>query len=310
MIFFSFRIPLFFIVSGLFIGTSLARKSVKDLIISKFDLLFYPYLIWSFIQISLQLFLGQYTNATRDVSDYLYIFYQPRGIDQFWYLPALFNVSFIYILIKAKLKAPSSLQLLLGILFYFLSFHFRSISMISDWMEFYIFFAIGDFVSQQFFKERIQNLIGKWETIVLLTPIFIITQIFYLSQPEDFYSHTLLGQVEFFLIALIGCCCMFVVAFRLEKLNILRFLRVVGYHSLYIYVLHVMTAALTRTIAVKFFGLINPALLLLLCIMAGVTIPIIFYNLFVRNNFAWFLFSFRKNKKNTRNSKITSAPAT
>src|SRR5687767_539325 len=51
MIFYSFRMPLFFILSGLFISSSLVKRSLQKIIGLKFENLMYPYLIWSFLQI-------------------------------------------------------------------------------------------------------------------------------------------------------------------------------------------------------------------------------------------------------------------
>src|SRR5882762_1837019 len=107
MIFFSFRMPLFFILSGIFIGGSIARRPLKQLIYIKFENLLYPYLVWSFIQVTLQIVLSKYTNSDRTLRDYTFILYQPRGLDQFWYLPALFNTTVIYLLLKVKLRPPS-----------------------------------------------------------------------------------------------------------------------------------------------------------------------------------------------------------
>ncbi|HXB35393.1 MAG TPA: acyltransferase, partial [Puia sp.] len=104
MIFFSFRMPLFFILSGIFISGSLARKSLKQLIGIKFENLLYPYLIWVFLQVTFQILLGANTNSNRTLIAYTYIFYQPRDLDQFWYLPALFNTTVIYLLVKTYLK--------------------------------------------------------------------------------------------------------------------------------------------------------------------------------------------------------------
>src|ERR1700738_2093896 len=55
MIFYSFRMPLFFILSGIFINSSIARRPLKKLIFIKFENLLYPYFIWSFIQVTLQI---------------------------------------------------------------------------------------------------------------------------------------------------------------------------------------------------------------------------------------------------------------
>ena len=304
MIFFSFRMPLFFILSGIFINGSIARRPLKQLIWIKFENLLYPYLVWSFIQVTLQIFLNKYTNSDRTFWDYTYIFYQPRGLDQFWYLPALFNTTVIYLLIKVKLNPPVWSQLLLGVLFYMLSPLLDKISMLSDWMEFYIFFALGDAISKVFFEERIQRIFKNPWTLVVVAPIFVATQLFYLSipgladgRPEGF------AQVEFLAVALIGCFSMFVLAFRMQAWNFLPFLRVLGFHSLFIYVMHVIIAAFIRTLFTKVFHIHNVPVLLVCGIALGVTLPVMFYNLLIKDNVLWFLFSPKKPQKG-------SAPAT
>ena len=52
IMFFSFRMPLFFILSGIFINGSLAKKTLGQLVYIKFENLLYPYFIWSFLQIT------------------------------------------------------------------------------------------------------------------------------------------------------------------------------------------------------------------------------------------------------------------
>ena len=112
MIFYSFRMPLFFILSGIFISRSLAKKSFKELLGIKFEKLLYPYLIWTVIQITLQILFSGVTNSSRSVIDYTYIFYQTRYLDQFWYLPALFNTKSLlffplYLLVVFLVSAAS-----------------------------------------------------------------------------------------------------------------------------------------------------------------------------------------------------------
>jgi len=293
MIFYSFRMPLFFILSGIFISGSIARKSFKKLLYSKFELLLYPYLIWATIQITLQILLSHYTNADRTIKDYTYILYQPEAIDQFWYLPALFNSTIVYLLLKVKLRVPNWAQLLVGLGFYLIAPHIDRISMISDWMRFYIFLAIGDVLSALFFKESAQRFFKNPWTLLAVTPVFICTEMYYLHLSAA-------GDVNIFAylaIALIGCFCMTVLAFRLQAWDILRWLRVVGFHSLFIYVIHVLVTAFTRAILTRFFHLQNPGILLVCCIIAGITIPIIFYNLLVKDNILYFLFTPKKPAK-------------
>ena len=295
MIFYSFRMPLFFIISGLFINGSIARRPLKKLIYIKFENLMYPYFIWAFIQVTLQILLARYTNADRTPSDYAYILYQPKALDQFWYLPALFNSTVVYLLFKVKLRVPDWSQLLIGLGFYLLAPLIHNISMITDWMEFYIFFALGDTLSSLFFRESTQRFLKNPWTLLAVTPLFIATELYYLYR----IAGPGVGAFEFLAIALIGCFCMFVLAFRLQSWNILRFLRVLGFHSLFIYVMHVLVTALTRSVLTRFLHLRNPEILLLCEIAAGVTIPVIFYNLLIKDNVLWFLFTPKKPAKTT-----------
>jgi fucose 4-O-acetylase-like acetyltransferase len=309
MIFYSFRMPLFFMISGIFINRSLQKKSASEIAGIKFEKLLYPYFIWAFIQITLQLLFGQFTNSSRGLIDYTYIFYHPRFLDQFWYLPALFNASMFYLLMKTRVKPNTWVHLAIGLLLYFLSPYSQNISIMSDWMAFYIFFAIGDAISSFFFKEKIKRFFDDIWTFIVIIPIFILAQLYYLKNDIGYttlltdldtirqnYLVHIWDQTVFLSIALIGCFTMFKLAFLLQRLNIFSFLRVLGYHSLQIYVMHVIVAAFTRIILTKLLHVTNPVVLLFTSISFGVIVPVIVYNLFIRNNVGWFLFSYRKKK--------------
>jgi fucose 4-O-acetylase-like acetyltransferase len=306
MIFYSFRMPLFFMLSGIFVSRTLAKKSVQQFIASKFETLIYPYFIWVFIQVTLQIILSGYTNSERTLIDYTYIFYQPRNLDQFWYLPALFNATVIYVLIKRFVTQKWWILLAIGMGFYFLSSHLQQISMISDWMEFFIFFALGDTISTFFFQERVQQFFKNYSTLLLALPVFVFVQIYYLNHPVIQDLTYPLSQLQFLAIALTGCFTMLAFSFRLQCWNVFSWLRVLGYHSLFIYVMHVMVAALIRTILAHVFGLHDVPVTLVLCIIGGSVIPVIIYNLFILNNIGWFLFTFKKPKKQKANNKTAT----
>lgn len=300
-IFFSFRMPLFFMLSGIFISKSLAKRSVAQFIENKFETLMYPYFIWVVIQITLQIFLSSFTNSQRSLIDYTYIFYQPRNLDQFWYLPALFNCAVVFVVVKKYINGKWWFQLPLGIIFYFLSPHLQNISMLSDWMGFYIFFAIGDAISQVFFHPKVQNLFKNYITLICAVPVFVVAQMFYLKyQPGA-------GKPEFIAIALVGCFTMLCVAFLLQRSNTFSFLRIIGYHSLIIYVMHVMIAALIRITLVHVFHLQNPFMLLVICIACGSVFPVMIYNLFIYRHPLWFLFTYKKEKSKPKQKEINPA---
>jgi fucose 4-O-acetylase-like acetyltransferase len=309
MIFYSFRMPLFFIISGIFISRSIARSSVKKLFWIKVENLLYPYLIWSFLQITLQIFMGKFTNSNRSLVDYTYIFYHPRNLDQFWYLPALFNTTAIFLFTKAKLKLRAWQQLTIGLVFYLVSPYFQNISMLSDWMQFYLFFALGDAVSEFFFNPSFQRFLKKSFSLILIIPLFVAAQLFYLQHgvgqktldPGLYYSKFdyayMLNQVVFFFIAIIGCLTILLLAFKMQSWNRLSFLRILGYHSLYIYVMHVILIGFIRLALINFLGVHDPIVLLVAGIAFGVVSPVMIYNLLIKDNVFWFLFSYKKSKK-------------
>lgn len=311
MIFYSFRMPLFFLLSGIFINLAFAKKSFKELVSSKFEKLLYPYFIWVFIQVTLQIVLSEFTNSQRGFEDYTYIFYHPRYLDQFWYLPALFNVSMFFLLIRRRFDPPAWVHLVVGLVLYFSSPFILKISMLSDWMEFYIFFAIGNVITPFFFKPSTQKFLSDYFSFFIFLPLFISLQLYYLKNDiaektldpnlgitmYD-YLYRMYNQLQFLVIALVGCLMMLIVAFRLQRMNILSFLRVLGYHSLYVYVLHVMIIAFVRVVMVNVFNITEPVTILIVSIFFGVTVPVVFYNLLVKDGPLWFLFFFKKRKKN------------
>jgi uncharacterized membrane protein YcfT len=196
--------------------------------------------------------------------------------------------------------------------------------MISDWMDFYFFFALGDVIRQPFFREKVQNFFRNPVALLLIIPAFIAVQRYYLTHnlemlalnnknavlPIDF-MHRLRDQVDFLFIALVGCLSMIILAFRLEKLRVFSFLRILGYHSLHIYVVHVIISASVRLSLIILFGITNGVVLLICSVLLGIVIPIMFYNLLVKDGPAWFLFTYKRHqeKRNTDVAKKPIAPA-
>ncbi|MES2881872.1 MAG: hypothetical protein V4676_06980, partial [Bacteroidota bacterium] len=182
-----------------------------------------------------------------------------------------------------------------------------------DWMAFYFFFALGDVISQPFFRTRSQRFFNHPLSLILIVPIFILAQRYYLANSlsvlalknntflsrPDYLAH-FRDQVDFLFIAMIGCISMFILAFRLQNLKILSFLRVLGYHSLYIYVSHVIITAFIRLSLIIVFETASSVLILCVSIFLGITVPIMFYNLFVKNGPFWWLFSYRRKRNDNR----------
>ncbi len=308
--FFSFRMPLFFIVSGIFVGLSVSKKGVKEFINERFRYIFYPFLIWGVLQITLQLVFKDYVNANREPMDYLYLLIMPRKIEQFWYLNALFMVSVLYVLVKVKLKANAWQQLGLGLALYsvsaFCTMNYIELGFLSDVFFFYPFFAVGDCISHLVTNPKRHPFIASRKMFFILLPIFFATQYLFTSlnlvQNNDYYVQHFRPAL-YALIALTGCIFVLNVSFLLQDFNIARFLRVIGYHSLYIYIMHLMVIAAFRALYLNVLHGENLILFMSVAVVSGIFIPMIFYNLAVKAGMEW-LFLLKKKKSEEESKQL------
>ena len=301
--FYSFRMPLFFIISGLFVSRSLQKKSLKDYVWGRFSIVFYPLIIWGFLQITLQILFKDYINATPSPSDYINLIIFPRNPSnnqQFWYLNALFFVGAFYAFFKVVLRFALWQQVALGFLLYsiagYLGYKGISFYIFPDIFHFYIYFCIGDILSSFIFKKETSHIILSPKWLITSAIFCIIMQTIFTSinmrHADDNYVNT--HMIYLFLpISLSGCALMIQLAQLLQKKDSFRWLRVVGYHSLYIYLMHLMLIAAVRIVLVRVLDITYIPLIMAIAISLGVIIPIIVYNLCIRMG-AWWLFSLKK----------------
>ncbi|MFX1706117.1 acyltransferase [Chitinophaga sp. CC14] len=271
---YSFRMPLFFLLSGFFFSRSVAKRGAVSFGISKINTLLYPYILWAIIQISLQIFFSDYSNAERSGRDFLNILLQPRTLDQLWYLFALFNVTMLYLLTSLLIKEKKGWQLVTGLLLLGVAPYVRSHSALYDIALHYIYFAIGDITAGYFFRAQTQQQLSNPVNLLVLTPVFCALQWYYLY-------HQQMNLYLLMLIALNGCLFVIMLASWLAKLQKLQFLSVTGHYSLYIYLLHITVFAALRAMLLG-IGITNGIVLLLICIPSAILLSIIAYRLLVK----------------------------
>ncbi len=268
---YNIRMPLFFIIAGIFARKSLQKRTLKQFVQYKAGTILYPYFVWITIQLLIQTLFSQYAHAQRDISDFLYIFYNPFALkDQFWFLFILFIISVSFGMIQYKWSVTPWQQLLLGIILNYAS-TLTDIIQLEVACYYYLFFALGDFVSD--FLHRKHHLLGSWYYTVLLLPVFLFTQWYWLAHPE--LKDT--NLYVFDLIAIVGSAFIFSLAFVLDKLSILKFIRTIGKHSLYIYIMHVIIQGAIRALLVNVLHLQNLYILITISLMIATVLPIYIY---------------------------------
>ncbi|MBO9730968.1 MAG: acyltransferase [Chitinophaga sp.] len=271
---YSFRMPLFFLLSGVFFSKSVTKRGVRNFIFLKVNTLLYPYLLWAIIQISLQIAFSRFTNSERSGSDFLNIFLQPRTLDQLWYLFALFNVTMLYTIVSQITGNKKLWQLLTGLILLGIAPYVQSHSTLYDITLHYIFFAIGDTAANYFLQEQTQKELAKPKYLLMVAPGFALLQWYYLY-------HQQMNLYLFMLIALNGCLFVILLSSWLASVRKLEFLNVIGHYSLYVYLLHVSIFACMRAVLLS-LGVDNGVVLLLILIPSSIFVSIIVYRICVQ----------------------------
>ena len=292
-----FRMPLFFMIAGAFFAVTLFKKGIGDFLNAKFKTVMYPLLLWGGLQITLQLlFAGAGVNANRTPFDYLNLILDPRKLEQFWYLNALFFVSLIYALTTWYAKFTSKHQLVLGLVLYGIATYCHKqnihIGFLSGVTFYYLFFAVGDALHSIVLDEKHHKWLSSFKTTFIILPIFAAVEWYCttlnLAHPEEFDFYVQHQRQDiFFFSAIIGGLFMIHLSFMLQRFNVLRWLRVVGYHALYIYVAHLMVTAGLRILFVRYLHIESIPLLQFTIWPLGVIIPMIMFNLAKKLGVGW-----------------------
>lgn len=295
---FGFRMPLFFIASGIFFSSSIAKRGLGKYTMVRIQNILYPMLVWGCIQITLQILFSLYTNTFHDFRDYVSLITDPRKTGQFWYLNALFFVGLLYAFLKVKININIYSQLALGLLMYLsvslLRQQFIYLGFLMDILQFYLFFAIGDAISTSVKSDQSKKLLSSYWPLFFLLPLFFLVQYYFtdinMKNQDSYYVE---HHMPFFylLVASVGCLLSINISFILSKHNVANFIRLIGFHSIYIFCMQIILMAAVRILLIKVFMITYIPFLLLVILLSGIALPIVAYYLFVKMKMQW-LFTF------------------
>src|SRR5262249_12568324 len=168
---YSFHIPLFFCLSGVFFVGSLARRGWGALILNKIDTVFYPYIVWSLIQGLFEVALSHFTNGHATGGQVLSLFWVPRA--QFWFLYTLFVIAVLAGAIYQRSDFPwTSGVLAVAVLLYIFRLSPIDAYACNLFGQWFVFFALGVRASVVISRLSIQRDLA----LVIATVVFVSGQ--------------------------------------------------------------------------------------------------------------------------------------
>ncbi|MBB2159007.1 acyltransferase family protein [Gluconacetobacter sacchari] len=264
---YSFHMPLFFFVSGLFFYNSLEKRRSDGLIRNKFDTIVYPYIVWSTIQGVVEIVLSSHTNGHFSSGELVSILWAPR--DQFWFLYILMMCFVVFIIFEVSFSKINYLFMSV-ILSFFCVFRGKlDAPFIFDlFLANAVFFSVGILCGRymSFFEEVCRKYI-----ILLLVVAGCSQYIFHFTYH---FIYTRMGFSTLFL-AMASILFFIGVSLNLEgKLNIIK---IIGKYSMPIYLIHVITGSGTRIVLHGVFHVDDPYVHVALGTAMGVFCPIALY---------------------------------
>ena len=262
---YSFHMPLFFFLSGLFFVASMEKRGVAGTVSNKLVTLAYPYVVWSLIQGLVEVALSGYSNGHVDLVAVLAI-WQPRA--QFWFLYALFFVSLLATLVY-RLVGPcwySAVVVVAGLAYVFADILPGGLPLVFLKQEF-VFFALG--VS---FEAMSCDQTGKGaiSSVVLIAAFLIGQWLFHgpmgqLATDAPRWSALALAMVS--ILAVATACRRFG-----QRAGLLAS---IGRDSLAIYVMHVIAGSGARIVLQKLLGIESAFVHLVAGTTIGVVLPLL-----------------------------------
>lgn len=285
---YSFHMPLFFFLSGLFFVGSLRKRGIKGLVANKLDSIFYVYIIWSVLQGGLSLIFNQFANHSITPQDVISVFWEPTA--QFWFLYSLFFVTLIATLIYAKLDQKYALAIFI-LASFIIIFNIQSygITLLIFVLPYLCFFMFGIYFNQ------IEHFLSanKYKLLLPLTFSFIGIQWFILSKfslvPDQWLSTIKLAVTLISILFTVNVCmCLADSQCLAEKPA--KLLGLIGTSSMVIYLTHVITGSGTRIVLQHFLGISNFYVHLIFGCLMGLFGSILLVNVLSKMGFS-FLFA-------------------
>jgi fucose 4-O-acetylase-like acetyltransferase len=264
-IIYSFHMPLFFFLSGLFFFNSLQRRGPAALVANKIDTILYPYVLWSLIQGLTEVWLSEYTTDNATLSEVLSL-WDPRV--QFWFLYALFLVVLTAVLVYRSAARPLLAAVLVASVVAYVYQDRIPSALHSDYVvKNFVFFALGVWFSTV--RDRVKRHAGRWAAAGVIA--FVAVQYVFHVELGLVYTDKGLASLLVATVSILAATSVSMLLARTPAPWVLA----LGGASMAIYVMHILVGSGARIVLAHFLGVQDAGFHLLAGCMAGILLPIL-----------------------------------
>lgn len=262
---YSFHMPLFFFLSGLFFYDSFSKRGGFGLILNKIDTIVYPYLVWSILQGTVEVLLSNYTNGSVSFTD-VFALWDPRA--QFWFLYALFVVFVVSCgIFYSVSKKYTILILMLASILYVNGSALPNLKLLSFISNNLVYFVLGIAFTQYDFGKHISSKVS----LLIAILAFILSQYIFHNYLGRLYTDKGIGSL------ILGCISIaFIVALSMVMAKTRsRFFAYIGASSMAIYLMHILAGSGARVILSKILAVDSVVIHIVVGCLAGVLLPLL-----------------------------------
>ena len=268
-----FRMPLFFLVAGLFAQKAL-RAPLRNFIDSKILHFVYFYLLWSVIQIGTKMILPHDGGWSVSYLDFLLIPLEPFGLMWFIYALAVF-----FAFMRFTRDVRPAIVVTFALALYFMNLN-TGWTMPDEFAHRFIFFAAGVYGAPHVFNAA-QWAINNPKRATL-TGLFLLVAV----AECVFTGKTDLRPVELFT-GVIGAAGTIMLVAIAASHGLAKPLAYVGSRSLYVFLAFFLPMAVTRTIMIR-LGVTEGDVITLVTALLAVSMPLIAYAVLKNTPLAFF----------------------
>lgn len=278
-IIYSFHMPLFFFLSGIFVVSSFTRKGGGEFLLSKVDTVAYPFVLWSLLQGTIEVLLSKYTNGNVTFGVVLNLFVEPRA--QFWFLYALF-IAFVCAGVVLKVFGRRAIvpALFISSSLYVYQGSFNQSNIIGFIANNLVYLFLG----MSFMKLDTSR----------LNSLRLIFSLWFLMAALQYYFHMVLGLnymdkgwVSLFL-STVSVLSIVSLSMKLSEFKLTKF-EMIGASSMAIYVMHILAGSGARVILHKLWGVESVALHLITGSVLGIFLPLLSLSILKKLNVRFVL---------------------